>query len=190
MKQQTKTIIISFILGVILTLAGVMIVNAIRPSNNQVTGDTIIEPLTPGDISPTAQLQAYQSQIDATTRDKPSPEDFFQESQIKVYKNEVVLDAQNLEWASFEDTKSMLPVLNKDTNALQVVPKCPEEIKLGDIISYKSDYADGIIIHRVVFIGQDDQGVYFVMKGDNNPASDPGKIRCPQMQRKVVALIY
>ncbi|MFW6272787.1 MAG: signal peptidase I, partial [bacterium] len=120
----------------------------------------------------------------------PSPDNFFDEDQILVYRDKVQIDAEDILWASFADTKSMLPTINKDSNALQIVPNCPEDISLGDIVSYKSKYADGIIIHRVVHIDEDDQGVYFVLKGDNNPTSDPGKIRCNQIDRKVVAIIY
>lgn len=120
----------------------------------------------------------------------PSPTNFFEEEQILVYNDRVQLDANNILWASFTDTKSMLPTLNKDSNALQIVPDCPEDIALGDIISYKSKYADGIIIHRVIHIDEDKDGIYFVLKGDNNPTSDPGKIRCNQIDRKVVAVIY
>jgi len=179
MEKTTKLNIFFFMLGIAITLLGVTILSN---SNSNLTGDVIIQPLIPGDTTPNGGAEV--------TRDKPSPQEFFSEDQIKVYKDRVILNSENLQWASFEDTKSMLPVINKDSNALQVVPKCPEEIQLGDIISYKSDYADGIIIHRVTFIGNDDEGIYFVMKGDNNPASDPGKIRCSQIQRKVVAIIY
>jgi hypothetical protein len=57
-------------------------------------------------------------------------------------------------------------------------------------VSYKSVYATGNIIHRVVYKGQDEQGTYFIMKGDNLPTSDPGRVRFSQMERVVVGLIY
>ncbi|MGV8169466.1 MAG: hypothetical protein ACP5N3_05405 [Candidatus Nanoarchaeia archaeon] len=180
MKNTTKTNILFFALGAIITVITILAIQSINKDN--LTGDVIIQPLTPGETN--------LAQPAEETRDKPSPENYFTEEQIKVYKDRVVLDAENLQWASFEDTKSMLPVINKDTNALQRVPKCPEEIAVGDIVSYDSDYSDSIIIHRVAFIGEDEEGVYFVMKGDNNPTSDPGKVRCFQIQREVVAVIY
>lgn len=126
----------------------------------------------------------------ADDRDIPSPQNYFDTNQIKVYKNQVILTVDDIVWAGFEDTKSMLPIINKDSNALQIVPNCPEDIHLGDIVSYRSNYAPGIIIHRVIHIDEDAQGIYFVLKGDNNPASDPGRIRCNQIDRKVVAIIY
>lgn len=123
-------------------------------------------------------------------RDIASPKDYLTEDQISVFSDKVVIDVQNVKWAGFMDTKSMLPVINKDSNALQIEPNCPEDIILGDIVSYKSEYASGIIIHRVVYIGNDEKGTYFILKGDNNPASDPGKIRCEQIQRKVIGILY
>jgi hypothetical protein len=189
MKYETKSKMLFFFLGVVITLLFVVTatsigaekINNLTNLNNQNSNMQNIDVNTP-----TAELQ--QNLEDE--RNKPSPNNFFSEDQIKVYKDRVILNAENIQWASFEDTKSMLPVLSNESNALQIVPKCPEEIQLGDIISYVSEYADGIIIHRVVFIGNDDDGTYFVLKGDNNPSSDPGKIRCEQIQRKVVAIIY
>ncbi|MFP4568138.1 MAG: hypothetical protein ACLFN8_04285 [Candidatus Woesearchaeota archaeon] len=129
-------------------------------------------------------------QQNSNNRSISSPSNFFDESEILVYRDRVILDAENVVWASFADTKSMLPVINKDSNALQIVPNCPDDIALGDIVSYRSHYTEGIIIHRVVHIDEDSDGVYFVLKGDNNPTSDPGRIRCSQIDRKVIAIIY
>ncbi|MFA6072532.1 MAG: hypothetical protein WC758_00265 [Candidatus Woesearchaeota archaeon] len=186
MNNEKISRILFFSLGIILTLLIITTANAFKSNKTDDFYDNINSNTLLDINTPTSELQQSQE----ITRNKPSPENFFGEEQIKVYKDKVIIDAKNIQWAGFEDTKSMLPVINKDSNALQVIPKCPDEIKLGDIISYTSEYAPGVIIHRVVFIGQDDIGTYFVMKGDNNPASDPGKIRCEQIQRKVVAIIY
>ncbi len=131
----------------------------------------------------TANSQASQLTIQ-------TPPDKIKASQIKVYQSRVVLDIQNAEWASFTPTGSMEPVLNENSNAIEVVPKSEDEIEIGDICSYKSQYSSGSIIHRVVYKGQDEKGTYFVFKGDNNPASDPGRIRFDQIQRCVVAIVY
>ena len=49
------------------------------------------------------------------------------------------------------------------------------DIKKGDIIRYKMD--DYYVIHRVVMIAEDKDGLYFVMKGDNNDNVDLYPIR-------------
>lgn len=164
-----------FLLGVMFTLSLLLSIAPSIASTSTSSSDGFI-----------SQIPLSNSDI----RDRPSPQNFFNTSQIKVYKDKVILEVEDVVWAGFEDTKSMLPVINKDSNALQVVPNCPDDIHLGDIVSYKSHYASGIIIHRVVHIDFDSEGVYFVLKGDNNPSSDPGKIRCSQIQRKVIAIIY
>lgn len=125
-----------------------------------------------------------------STRDKPSPEHYVPENEIRVYTDHVTLDVKNVQWATFADTKSMLPLINNESHGLQIIPKCPDEIEVGDIVSYSSQYSDGIIIHRIVYKDTDNQGTYFILKGDNNPTNDPGKIRCNQIQRRLIGIIY
>lgn len=122
--------------------------------------------------------------------EKSSPSNRIQESQIHVYTNKVTIDVKDPEWASFTDTNSMDPVLDSSANAIEIVPKSSDEVNVGDIVSYQSAYTEGTIIHRVVKIGYDQDGWFAVMKGDNVPASDPGKVRFSQIKRVVVAIIY
>ncbi len=46
-----------------------------------------------------------------------------------------------------------------------------------------------LIIHRVVEIGEDEQGTYFITKGDNNFFSD-GKVRFGQIKYVTIGVIY
>jgi hypothetical protein len=184
-KKAITQPIVMFLLGIATTL---LIISNITPSmaeSNLLNNSELIQ-----DIAVMNTRNVERPMQTADERDKPSPQNFFNTTQIKVYKDRVILDVENIVWAGFEDTKSMLPIINKDSNALQIVPNCPEDIQLGDIVSYRSDYAHGIIIHRVIHIDEDQQGIYFVLKGDNNPASDPGKIRCHQIDRKVIGILY
>lgn len=182
-KNALMQPVVMFLFGMITTL---ILLSAITPTlaetNNIIPDNNFVNTV--------ATLNTERPMQNSDKRDIASPQNFFETSQIKVYRDRVILEADNIVWAAFEDTKSMLPVINKDANALQIVPNCPDEIAIGDIISYRSHYATGIIIHRVVHIDKDEQGIYFVLKGDNNPASDPGKIRCDQIDRKVIAIIY
>lgn len=127
------------------------------------------------------------------TQERDSPQNFFDESDIAVYSHQVVLkdlNGRSFEWARIADTGSMDPVIDSDSHVLEIVPLSADEIKVGDIISYKSKYRDGTIIHRVIDKGIDNDGVYFILKGDNNANADPGKIRFSQIQRQVVAILY
>ncbi|KYK26828.1 hypothetical protein AYK26_04550 [Euryarchaeota archaeon SM23-78] len=119
-----------------------------------------------------------------------SPQDRVREDQIIVTDEGILIDIKGAEWARFTDTNSMDPIFDEGANAIELIPKSEEEIQIGDIVAYDSEYAQGIIVHRVVYKGQDEKGTYFVMKGDNNPTSDPGKIRFEQIKRVVVAIIY
>lgn len=121
---------------------------------------------------------------------RASPVDRIPEQAIAVYHDRIVLDIQDAQWATFTDTHSMEPVIMAGANAIELVPKSEADIQVGDIVSYRSNYADGTIIHRVVYRGTDELGTYFIMKGDNLATSDPGRIRFDQIERVVVAIVY
>lgn len=135
-------------------------------------------------------------------QEQASPSDTILESQISVYKNRaeisflnpetqdewlVNMDLSDASWSRFTDTNSMDPVFDIEANTIRM--KVPaESLQIGDIVSYQN--GNSIIIHRIVHIDEDEEGLYFIMKGDNNPTSDPGKVRTNQILGKVVAIIY
>jgi len=67
--------------------------------------------------------------------------------------------------------RSMFPLLREGD--IVFILRCnPEEIRIGDVVIYRSKYDDKLIIHRVVDIKYEDRVRYFVTKGDNNPSVD------------------
>ncbi|NJL44157.1 MAG: hypothetical protein HC945_02475 [Nitrosarchaeum sp.] len=126
--------------------------------------------------------------------ERPSPSDWIAEERIKVSPTKVEIDLTGLQrpiqWATFTDTNSMDPVIDAGANAIEFVPRNEDDIGQGDIVSYLSAYAQGPVIHRVVEKGTDEEGTYYILKGDNNPQPDPGKVRFSQIQRVVLAIIY
>jgi hypothetical protein len=117
-----------------------------------------------------------------------SPSDWIAEDQIKVYQNRIVLNIKDATWAGFTNTNSMDPFIDDGANAIQIRPSNPEMIKAGDVISYRTGY--GKIIHRVVEVGKDSRGVYYIVKGDNNRFEDPIQVRFEDIIGVVVAVIY
>ncbi|PIZ50990.1 hypothetical protein COY27_05025 [Candidatus Woesearchaeota archaeon CG_4_10_14_0_2_um_filter_33_13] len=117
-----------------------------------------------------------------------SPSDWVKNDQIKVYKDKVILEVKKATWASFTDTNSMDPLFDKDSNALEIVPEKEEDVNVGDIVAYQTAY--GVIVHRVVEKGEDEDGVYFLVKGDNNQIKDPFKVRFSDIKGVVIAIIY
>jgi len=122
--------------------------------------------------------------------DKSSPYDWIKPYQISVYNDQVIIKIENPEWSMFTDTKSMDPIIDSTSNAIEIIPKSEDDIHLGDIVAYKSNYKDGTVTHRIIEIGNDAFGWYARLKGDNNDRIDPGKVRFEQIKRVVVAIIY
>ncbi len=122
--------------------------------------------------------------------ERSSPSDHISESQIHVYNDQVVLDIEGASWAAFADTNSMDPFFDDTANSIELRPDSPDDIDVGDIISYESSITDDLIVHRVVKKDVDDAGVFFLVKGDNNPVQDPEKIRFEQVHGILVGIIY
>ena len=122
--------------------------------------------------------------------EKASPYDHIKITQIHIEEDRVVIDVKNSRGAEFVDTDSMDPTIDIGANAIQVTPESPEDIYVGDIVSYRPEGEDYMIVHRVVKIGEDNKGKYFIFKGDNNLFRDSGRIRFEQINRIIVGIIY
>lgn len=133
-------------------------------------------------------VDTFDAAVSGRSVEKSSPADHIKENQIKVYNDRVELDINNAVWSKFTDTNSMDPFLDDGSNGIEIIPINESQIKIGDIISYQSN--DGVIVHRVIAIGNDEEGIYFIVKGDNNPVQDPNKVRFSQIKGILVGIIY
>jgi hypothetical protein len=125
-----------------------------------------------------------------TTKEKPSPKERVFQKDIFVFEDEVVIKIDNPQWAIFTDSNSMDPLIDSESKAIEIVPGDYSELQVGDIVAYESRIKKATVIHRIVFIGRDQNGWYALMKGDNNEHNDPERVRFDQVKRVVVAIIY
>lgn len=116
-----------------------------------------------------------------------SPGDWIKEENIHIYENAVVIDIQDSSLSRYAPTGSMKPVLDAGSNGIRIVPENPGQIQVGDIITF--EYNNELIIHRVIEKGVDEQGAYFITKGDNNNVTD-GKIRFKDIKYVTIAVLY
>lgn len=81
---------------------------------------------------------------------------------------------------------SMADTIN--TGDLIIVKEVNEnEIKKGDIIAFK--YEDYVVTHRVVNVINDDNGLYFKTKGDNNNLEDDFNVKPDSLEGIMVKRI-
>lgn len=129
--------------------------------------------------------------IFAQPGDIPSPAAAIDAEDIRVLGDRVEIRVADVIPAQFTDTNSMDPVIDAGTTALELTITDVNQVHVGDIVSYETPLAPGAtVIHRVVEIGADEDGTYFIMKGDNNPTTDPEKVRFGQLRRKVIGILY
>ncbi len=141
--------------------------------------------LVPGDDG---VLEKVNNFLTLSSSEIMSPNDHITEEQIRVYDDRVVLDVDDPVWSSFTDTNSMDPLLDAGANGIEIKPVSEDDVHIGDVISYKS--GNGVVIHRVIGIEDDEQGVYYIVKGDNNPIPDKEKVRFSDVQGILVAVVY
>ena len=115
-----------------------------------------------------------------------SPGDWIEKEDIKAYDSRVILKIPNAKIAGFTDTNSMDPVIDENANSIEIMPS--ENLKVGDIISY--NFGGRKVIHRIVNISEDKEGMYYVVKGDNNLRVDKEKVRFEQISGVVVGILY
>lgn len=142
-----------------------------------------------------AELPRYYSEIeiplnDISDNEVSSPSDWIKEDQVRITSEEVRIKIGNVTWAKFTDTNSMDPVIDNGMNSLEVKPSSESDIVVGDIISYHARFAEGIVVHRVVDIKEDENGIYYVCKGDNNGAVDPQKVRFSDVHGVVIGILF
>ncbi len=93
----------------------------------------------------------------------------------------------NFSLATYIDTNSMDPILDEEATGIEMFPESEGDLFVGDIISY----VDGVelIAHRIIEKGVDENGTYFITKGDNNAYVD-GRIRFSQVRGVLVGVLY
>ena len=150
----------------------------------------------PGPTSLTVYEKIYETEYVETSceeklnnQEKPSPFDRIKDSDIEVMNNKIIINIKNPDWRNFIDSNSMDPLIDEGTTTIEIKPDA-DEIIVGDIISYNVDGYDFAFVHRVIEIGNDELGIYFITKGDNYYQKDPYKVRFSEVEGIVVGILY
>jgi len=115
------------------------------------------------------------------------PKSRIKEMEFSVFENKFVMDSKyKLMFGKIENTHSMEPTLWKGAYTIELeignknLQVKKDDLKIGDIISFKSKSGSNII-HRIVKIGNDENGWYAQTKGDNNKRFDTELVRENQL---------
>jgi len=115
------------------------------------------------------------------------PSDRILEQDIQILPDKIIINIKDTSISRYADTGSMIPIIDEGANGIRIIPKSESDIQVGDIVTFEQDGI--LIVHRVVEIGEDTIGTYFITKGDNNAFSD-GKIRFDQIRYLTIGVLY
>ncbi|MBU0666713.1 MAG: hypothetical protein KKC26_05105 [Nanoarchaeota archaeon] len=134
-------------------------------------------------------IERLKEFLDLPSR-KASPSDWISEEQIQVQDDKIIININDAVIAKVTDTHSLEPTIDKNTHIIQIKPQNESDIRIGDIVAYESQLTSNLILHRVVSKGKDEDGWFFVMKGDNVGVPDPESVRFSQIKWVVVGIMY
>jgi len=118
---------------------------------------------------------------------KKAPSDYIKEDNIKIYNDRIVIYVNEASISSYASSGSMIPVLDENSNGIRIKPNSEKDINVGDIISFERN--NNLIVHRVIKKSYDENGVYFITKGDNNSLDD-GKVRFNEIKYKTIGVLW
>jgi len=124
------------------------------------------------------------------TRDVSSPSDTVQNNQIKVTDEGILVTLPGAILVAYNDTNSMDPVMDAGANGIEIPVTEDTILEVGDIVSYNASWNKTLVSHRIIEIGEDNKGTYYLLKGDNNTVGDPGKVRLEDIKYKLIMIIY
>lgn len=125
--------------------------------------------------------------LSINTVNNSAPFDFVKEDQIQIFEDKIIININGASISRYAPTGSMLPVLDQGSNGIRIIPESELDIHIGDIITFEQD--NMLIIHRVVEIGSDSKGTYFITRGDNNNINDE-KIRFKDIKYLTIGVIW
>jgi len=108
-----------------------------------------------------------------------------------IKNREYIIHIINISGLSLDKTAgtgSMSPTIPKGAIILIKIVK-NEALKKGDIIVFNVNN-NTRIVHRIVSVGKDDNGIFYKTKGDAADMSDPWKVRPNQIVGVVVGVIW
>lgn len=102
----------------------------------------------------------------------------------------LILKNPRLNLSSVTDTKSMHPTITVENTAIFTTVFDAANLKIGNIIAYRSSSFELPIMHRIISIQRSSGGVCYVLQGDNNPAPDPECVTPSQIIGLVIGVIF
>jgi signal peptidase len=85
-------------------------------------------------------------------------------------------------------TGSMEPMIKPgDVILVKKVDRNDVKVSINDVIQFDRDNI--LISHRIIEIGEDEEGTYYTTKGDNNSTADSRKVKPQEVRGKIILVV-
>ena len=103
-------------------------------------------------------------------------------------EDSLTINFNNITFFNITGGSSMLPAIHNNSTQLYIILG-NNLLYIGDIVRFK--YKEDIFMHhRIIDIRNDEEGIYYITRGDNNPLNDVIKIRKENITHKLIGILY
>lgn len=134
--------------------------------------------------------ESYKSSLsnrlskDIPTANPLSDIDFF------ATKNSLTVIYPSINLTQVADTKSMEPYITSSYTIITTTQFNSQTLQKGDIISYRADWSVLDVLHRIIEVKTDSNGICYRTQGDHNQVEDPGCVKPSQVDQLVLGIIF
>jgi len=100
----------------------------------------------------------------------------------------LTINLDNITFFNITSGVSMFPAIHHNSILLYRLLG-NNSIYIGDVIRYKYK-KDVFVHHRVIDVREDNEGIYYITKGDNIPNNDIIRVRRENITHKLIGILY
>lgn len=118
----------------------------------------------------------------------PSPQGSF--NSLVLVKNGIGLSYNGAKVFGVYDTKSMEPGISVNHTIIATTTFDSANLKIGQIVSYLPDDSKTEIVHRIIAINSNPQGICYTLQVDNNQVPDKECVKPSQITSLVLGILF
>ena len=103
-------------------------------------------------------------------------------------EDSLTINFNNITFFNITKGISMLPAIHDNSTQLYIILG-NNSLYMGDVVRFKyEEYS--YMHHRIIDIRNDEEGIYYITRGDNNLLNDDLRVRRENITHKLIGILY